>query len=264
MPKVRTRSGHEKREPYPLNGFPRGIIEGLGQRLIHRKAVGQTDISGDDFCRIFAETIGGVSLDSPLGVADVIWENCCWSAKTVKNGTPHQFEVGRENDKRPKRVRLISGRNSPIYSANITDFFADIQATGKAVISIYNSRINEARGQYSDLRLLVFLRNMQSQEFTIFERPINEYALDDYVWQRNKDDNLEGYLGEEHVFTWQPHGSQFTIILPVPKTATRFRITQQIPQIQMDDVLNAIEYKPEMIQILTNYQKEIGNMHLTQ
>jgi len=32
-------------------------------------------------------------------------------------------------------------------------------------------------------------------------------------------DNLEGYdrSGDAHVFTWQPHGSQFTIIENVPE-----------------------------------------------
>ena len=258
MQKVRTRSGHEKREPYPLNEFTPEFIEELGKRLIHRKAIGQPDISGDDFCHIFAEAIGGESLDRPIGIADVTWENCCWSVKTVKNGDPHQFTVRKKNQDEPKRIRLISGRNSPSYSAGISDPFTDIQATGKAVLNIYNSRINEARGQYSDMRLLVFLRNMQSQKFTIFERPINEYAVGDYKWRRNKENNLEGRNGAgEHVFTWQPHGSQFTIILPIPIKATRFHITQKIPQIPMENVLEAVKYESDWIQILPDWQEEI-------
>ena len=41
-----------------------------------------------------------------IGLDDVIFGNCAWSAKTVKGNLSQ------------KRVRLISGRNSPSYSFN--------------------------------------------------------------------------------------------------------------------------------------------------
>ena len=150
MPQVKTRSGYQKREPYPLNQFPAAVVEEIGKRFVHHMAVSPYDISGDDFSRMFADAIQGKALDKPLGVVDVDWNGCGWSVKTVKHKQPFTKDM----------VRLISGRNDPNYSADISDPLADIQATGRVVIEIYNSRINEAREQYGDLRLLVLVRDL--------------------------------------------------------------------------------------------------------
>ena len=250
MPPAKIRSGYKKHEPYPLNQFPVSIIEGFAKRIVHLKAVGHADMSGDIFCQMFADTVSGQAYGNPLGVADVAWNGCAWSVKTVKNSHPHRFEVGGTENSKRKRIRLISGRNSPHYSAGITDPIADVQATGNAVLDIYNSRVDEAREEHDDVRLLVFIRNMVTQEFTVFERTLTPLAVNDYQWSLNNQGNLEGRTDNNHVFTWQPHGSQFTIIEPIPDSATRFRINRQPPMLQMTHVLRLARFEQNWVEII--------------
>ena len=247
---TRIRTGYKKHEPYPVNQITSSVLAGIGKRIVHRKAVGMSDLVGDDFCRIFAEAISGENLSTPVGIADVVWNGCCWSVKTIKNKRPHLFTVGKGADERPKRIRLISGRNSPAYSSGISDPMADPQETGQSVLNIYNSRIGEAREKHDDVRLLVFVRNWETQEFTIFERSVATYAVNDYVWSVNDKQNLVAHKGNEQVFTWQPHGSQFTIHMPIPESAIRFKLTQTVPLLEMQQVLQFASFKPEWIEII--------------
>ncbi|MCY4261571.1 MAG: hypothetical protein OXC91_15100 [Rhodobacteraceae bacterium] len=223
---------------------------GIGKRIVHRKAVGMADLAGDDFANIFAEAIGGMSFRKPVGVADVAWNGCCWSIKTVSNQHPHRFMVGAGGGKRRRILRLISGRNSPVYSAGIDNPFADLQATGNAVLAIYNERIEKARRDHDDVRLLVFVRNMATQEFTIFERPIHPFVLNDYTWTTNDKGNFEAHCAGEHAFTWQPHGSQFTILESVPDSATRFKIRNRVSMLEMQHVLRLTRIRPEWIEVI--------------
>ena len=240
MPTIRIRGGYQKHEPYPLNQFPDKMIEELGKRIVHLVAVGNEDISGDAFDQIFANAIDGKHLGRPLGIADVTWNGCCWSVKTVKQGRPHSV----------RQVRLISGRNSPTFSAGINNPLKDVQATGNAVLEVYNRRIEEAREKHSDIRFLVFVRNMETREFTIFERAVHPFSVNDYAWRLNSNQNLEGFQSDEHIFTWQPHGSQFTIKEEVPASATRFRIRKKPPLIKIMEVLQTIAYEDDWIEIL--------------
>lgn len=251
MPSIRIRGRrHQKREPYPLNDFPEQVIEGIGKRLVHRLAVGHLDINGDDFSRIFADSIGGVSLARPLGVADVTWDGCAWSVKTVQNSHPHKFWVNEKGDKKPKRVRLISGRNSVAFSAGIQDPLTDPQATGNAVLEIYNERIYDARKDYDDVRMLVFVRNMDKREFSMFEQPVTQLIVNDFSWIKNKQNNLEGFTGDVHHFTWQPHGSQFTIIKDMPHSSIKWKINQTPPIIDLQSVLDFASYEKDWIEIV--------------
>ena len=120
----------------------------------------------------------------------------------------------------------------------------------QAVLDIYNERIGAARQEHDHLRLVVLLRNMENLEFTIFERPINQIPVNDYERIINNRKNLEGYKDGKHIFTWQPHGSQFTIKEEVPTSATRFRINQRPDMLPMDHVLRLSRFKPEWIEIL--------------
>lgn len=197
-------------------------------------------MSGDQFSRIFSDAIDGLSFGKPIGIADVAWNGCCWSVKTVQHKQPHEAT----------RLRLISGRNAPIYSSGITDPLKDIQATGASVLNIYNERINKAKWDHDDTRLVVLVRHMQAQEFTIFERPIVPFVANDYEWQVNKRGNLMGLLGDVQMFTWQPHGAQFTIHENVPASATRFRITKNPGMLEMIHVLRLVRFKPDWVKIL--------------
>lgn len=139
-----------------------------------------------------------------------------WSLKTVKNTSPFTS----------KTIRLISGRCSPDYSYGITDPHKDIQQTGRAVLGIWNERINIAQDQYTDVRTMILVRSNDLKQFVLFEEENHRFATNDYVWEVNANGNLIGIdkRTKEHRFTWQPHGSQFTIHTAVPAHCVRFEL----------------------------------------
>ena len=238
---TRVRGGFQKREPYPLNQPSEAVVLRICQRIVYLLAGGHSDLSGGDWSRIFAESIEGVDHASPLGLADVSWNGCCWSQKTVKASKPLTASI----------VRLISGRNDPNFSSGITDPYVDIGATGASVLSIYNQRLAEAQTQHNDVRLGVLVRSMDQLEFTYFERPIIPFALNDYEWKVNRNNNLEGHGAGSHRFTWQPHGGQFTIKEPVPDSATQFRIVQRPGVASLDAVLQSVGFAEDWVQIIS-------------
>ena len=236
------RGGARRRnEPYPLGQFPDKLLFDIAKQIVHRLAIGLGDITGDDFGTIFAHAVGGTHRGKPLGVADVEFNGCAWSIKTVKSDKP--FDVS--------MVRLISGRNSPDYSLNIRDPHINPENTGRAVLAIWNARVNEAMDEYDDLRIVVMIRNMETREFSIFEEEAQRFTPTDFSWTFNRRGNLDGHnkSTEAHEFTWQPHGSQFTVRRNVPASARRFKINPNIPMVQPDTIFTAIKFKPEWITI---------------
>ncbi len=227
---------------WALGSIPRSVIVGIGKQLVHRIAVGHSDITGDDFGTIFANAIEGTHRESPLGVADVVLDGNAWSVKTVKSVRPFK----------EKKVRLISGRNSPDYSLGITDPHKDIQATGKAVLAIWNKRVNEALGEHNDIRVAILIRNLETKEFVLFEENAARYAADDYVWTKNGRNNFEGHdkVTGEHKFTWQSHGGQFTVKRVVPGSAIKFIINKNPPVIEAQHILNLTKYNDNWIEII--------------
>jgi len=229
----------QRSAPYPLGEFPRDVVVAIGKHIVHRLAVGQIDITGDDFGEIFARAIGGLHRNSPLGIADVECDGCAWSVKTVKATRPFT----------QRRVRVISGRNSPNYSHDIQNPHEDIEATGRAILEIWNGRVGETFKSHDDLRVLVFIRNLSTLQFTIFEHEATRFIPTEYTWLKNRQDNFEGtdMLGN-HCFTWQPHGSQFTVLHAVPKSAYRFKITHRPMALKEDDILDFVNYDDSWIE----------------
>ena len=241
--KIRLRGSKPRRSgPYPLGQIPNRILVEIGKQVVHRLAVGLGDITGDDFGTIFAEATGGVHGARPLGIADVVSNGCAWSVKTVKSNRPF----------RERRVRLISGRNSPDFSAGISDPRNDPAATGEAVLSIWNARVNEAMEEFEDLRIAVLVRNIAAREFLLFEEEAHRYPPRDYCWGFNRKGNLEGRdrVAGKHHFTWQPHGSQFTIIREIPGSARRFSIKPNVPVVDPKVILSHVGFLPGWIDIL--------------
>ena len=233
--------GPLSRGPYPLGQIPDSVLVETGKQIVHRLTVGLGDITGDDFGTIFAKAVGGVHRTRPLGLSDVEWNGCAWSVKTVKASQPFT----------QRAVRLISGRNSPDYSLGIENPHTNPAATGRAVLSVWNARVNQGMGEHEDLRIGVLVRNIEVREFTLFEEEAHRFSPDDYAWQFNKRNNLEGYdkVTGEHRFTWQPHGSQFTIIRDVPGSARRFSIGPNVPMVDPAAVLAWAGYRDHWIEI---------------
>jgi len=93
--------------PYPLNKFPSDFALKVGKQVIYLIYAKSTpSLEGGEWENVFAKAIGAEWKPSNVGLDDVILGNCAWGAKTVKNANPWKA----------KYVRLISGRNSPVYS----------------------------------------------------------------------------------------------------------------------------------------------------
>ena len=239
-PRLRDSSKRLSREPYGLNDIPDDIVVRLGGYLIYLIYSGRRDISGNDYGEALAYALNGTHLGSPLGIADVALDKLAWSAKTVKQSNPFQTS----------NIRLISGRCSPDYSYGITDPHKDIQKTGTAVLNIWNERINIAQDHYANVRTSILVRSYDLLSYVLFEEENHRYRTSDYEWRTNKNGNLIGYEKgtNNQCFTWQPHGSQFTIHTSIPANAKKFRLRKP-PVINSQDVLNLLKFDSSWVSI---------------
>jgi len=206
-PKLRT--VNKSLPPYPLNEFPKEFPYILGRELVYLLAS-----KG-----IFATCIGAEWNPSNVGLDDVILGNTAWGAKTVKATNPSK----------QKKVRLISGRNSPVYSfGDKIDTNADPNLVGKSILEIWNERVSSIREKFQNLRTVVLVKSNDLTEVVVFEFDTIRYDPELFAWEWNKNSNLEGIekSSTEHRFTWQPHGSQFTIIEDVPEQGLVIKIKQ--------------------------------------
>jgi len=232
------------RRQWHVGSIPDDVIHGIGEGLAHRLAVGNKDITGDDFGDIFSRAVGGIHKQTPLGIADVIWNGCAWSLKTAQRKKPHAA-VGQS-------VRLISGRNSPDFSFGIENPREDPEKTGAAVLSIWNARVDEAAQEHDDLRIVVLLRDMESRSFLLFEKQAKHFIKNEFYWKFNRNGNLQGYkkTSDGHCFTWQPSGGQFTVIREVPGSSRLFSINRDVPIVPADFVLDKIGFEKSWISIV--------------
>jgi hypothetical protein len=240
-PKLRDNKEKKLYELYPLGQISDEVVYSIGKWMTYYFAVGKSDIDGEDWGDIFAKAINGGHLNSPLGIADVIYEGMAWSVKSVKL----------ENPLTAKHIRLISGRCSPDYSYNISNPHEDIQKTGAAVLGIWNERINIAKEKYEPLRTSILVRNFNSLEFLLFENETERFITKNYIWKENKNGNLEGFdiLSNKHAFTWQPHGSQFTILYDIPVSAKKFRIKRPAV-LDFEKTMESIGFEQNWVAIL--------------
>lgn len=238
-PRLRDAYRLHRNENHPLGELPDEAIRKIGAQIIYMLYTGRADMTGDDWGRIFAESIGAEALGSPLGIADVVKGRCAWSLKTVKANRPSETTS----------VRLISGRCSPDYSYGIENPHDDIQRTGDAVLAIYNSRVQISYRDHSPVRTLVLVRSPDLLNFLVFEKELHEYNLSDYTWTENKQGNFIGKNSEGvHCFTWQPHGSQFTIVEPVPDNAIKFSVRKP-PSLSLETALRTMQFDDSWVTI---------------
>ncbi|MGN0867259.1 MAG: hypothetical protein ACI4SG_06240 [Oligosphaeraceae bacterium] len=215
-PRLRDSKKLSFHELYPLNNIPKEIIVKLCSHFVYLIATGRNDITGNDFGDAIADAFGGIHYASPVGIVDIGLGAQAWSVKTLKC----------KNVFKAKSVRIITGRNSPDYSYGINDPHHDIQKTGDAVLGIWNERINVAYSKFHSIRTLVLVRNFSMDRFVIFEEDIRKVRQSDYRWVLNKNNNFAGIekaTGKQR-FTWQPHGSQFTVHTDIPENAVKFEL----------------------------------------
>ena len=240
-PKLR---GVDKYKPdYPLGQFPSGFAMELGKELIYLLATrNPPTLEGSDWEQIFARCVGAQWTPSNVGLDDVQLHQMAWSAKTVKNKNP--FKV--------KHVRLISGRNSPDYSFDIENVHTeDPDKLGEMILGIWNARITDVRKKFATTRTVVLIKGDDLSTVSVFEEEALKFLPEDYEWEWNQKGNLEGYLKGSDVkkFTWQPHGSQFTVTTVVPDNRLKLRIRRP-PLLNRDEVLTQLKFDPSWIEIV--------------
>ncbi len=157
-------------------------------------------------------------------------------------------------DKHPftqKTIRAISGRNDIKFSFDFNgDPSLDPQATGRMVLSIWNSRVEESLSEFEELRIFVMVRDMNALEFTLFEIEAPRYIVDDYQWTVNKNGNFCGFekATGRQCFTWQKGGTQFTVHHLIPPSSYKFRITQRPVTLEEHQVIHLSRFQDSWVQ----------------
>ena len=239
-PKLRT--VNKSVAAFPLNEFPKDFPFLLGKELIYLLASkGKSELEGSDWESIFASCIGADWKPSNVGLDDVIMGNTAWGAKTVKATKPST----------QKKVRLISGRNSPIYSfGERIDTKANPNTVGSLILDIWNERVSAIREKFKHLRTVVLIKSGDLSEVVVFEFETIRYDNELFKWEWNKNNNLVGSEKKsgEHRFTWQPHGSQFTILEDVPETSLVINIKQP-KTLDKEKILTALGFDKSWITV---------------
>jgi hypothetical protein len=241
-PRLRTVS--KSVSAYPLNKFNSDFPYILGQEIVYLLASkGRADLQGNEWEQIFALCIGADWKPSNVGLDDVVMGNTAWGAKTVKSGI--------KNFKDLKQIRLISGRNSPVYSYGGTiDTSADPNEIGEQVLEIWNERVSAIREKYKHLRTVVLVKSNDLSQVAVFEFDTIRYDAELFEFEWNKRGNLEGFVKgtRDKQFVWQPHGSQFTIIEKVPEETLILKIKQP-ETLDKEKILEAIGFDKSWVTI---------------
>lgn len=91
-------------------------------------------------------------------------------------------------------------------------------------------------------------------DYLVFEFDTIRYGPDLYRFEWNKRMNLEGHEKslEKHKFTWQPGGSQFTIIEDIPEK--RLHIFIKKPEkVAKEKILEAVNFDSSWYRIVSDY-----------
>lgn len=122
---------------------------------------------------------------------------------------------------------------------------------GEKILAIWNERVAAVRKFLKHVRTIVLVKSNDLLELAVFEFDTTIYPADQFMWKWNERNNLEGYEKPSnlHKFTWQPHGSQFTIIENVPKDRLALRIKQP-PKLDSNAILKALKFNSSWIEIL--------------
>lgn len=121
---------------------------------------------------------------------------------------------------------------------------------GEQVVSIWNERVSAIREKFSHLRTVVLLKEPNLEEVGVFEFETIRYDPELFFWGWNDRGNLEGYekATRKHVFTWQPHGAQFTILEDVPDDLLIVKIKKH-EKANRDTILEGVGYRRDWIEI---------------
>ena len=155
----------------------------------------------------------------------------------------HTFEI--------HHVSLANTLHLPVdYDKAVGECAADPNSLGAMILEAWNKSLTIVCG-FDEERFSVLFAGMDSPCAVFFEVPIVSFEPSEYVWEWNEDGGLDGYEKETDVqrFTWQPHGSQFTVISRVPDNRLKLRIKQP-PLLDRDAVLTQLKFDPSWVEIV--------------
>lgn len=239
MPRLRT--VEKVKPPYPLNQFPSDFGYKLGKEIVYLLATKSLPVlEGPEWEQIFANCIGAVWKPSNVGLDDIVLGVCAWGAKTVKAKNPHHS----------KSIRLISGRNSPAYSFEEMVLDREPQEIGNDVLKIWNARVEALRNKFTHLRTVVLVKSEDLTKLAVFEMETVLYPLDRFKWSKNARGNLQA-IDEtgKHRFTWQPHGSQFTIMEEIPNECLLVEVKQP-EKLDREIVLKSLNFDKSWVTVV--------------
>ena len=247
MREPRLRTVNKAVAPFDLNKFPTKFIDTLAKEIVYMMATKSSmSLEGNEWEQIFAECVGAEWKPSNVGLDDVVLDNCCWGAKTV---------FGLTNIEKQQTVRLILGRNSPTYSYGIDSITSeDPNEIGRLVLDIWNERVSAVRQVFKFVRTVVLVKSKDYKDFLVFEFDTIRYDPELYRFEWNARMNLEGYEKStgKHKFTWQPSGSQFTIIEDIPDK--RLHISIKKPEkVDKETILRAVNFDSNWYQIVSDH-----------
>lgn len=239
-PKLRT--VNKVKPPYPLNDFPEEFPYKLGKEIVYILATKNTiSLEGTEWEEIFANCIHAEWKPSNVGLDDIVLGNTAWGAKTIKAPNPSA----------KKTIRLIIGRNSPEFSfGEYKDIDKDPNGVGSSILEIWNERVSSIREKFKFLRSVVLIKSNDLKHLVVFEFDTNRFEIEKYEWRLNKNHNLEGWSIKDntHKFTWQRHGSQFTVIEDVPKK--KLIIKMKAPKkLDKEMVLTSVGFSKDWITV---------------
>ncbi|MCI8814372.1 MAG: hypothetical protein HFH61_03770 [Lachnospiraceae bacterium] len=244
-PKLRT--VNKVAAPFPLNRFPSKFADVFAREIVYMMATKHAmSIEGSEWEQIFAACVGADWKPSNVGLDDVVLSSCCWGAKTV-------FASAKDILKQ-KNVRLVCGRNSPTFSFGIDKITSENpDVIGRMVLNIWNERVSAVRQIFKFVRTVVLIKAKDYSEYLIFEQDTVRYDYERYSFRWNKNNNLEGYDRETdvHKFTWQPSGSQFTIIERIPEERVHIKVKKPA-SIDKETLLSMIHFDNSWYTIVKN------------
>lgn len=245
MAEPRLRTVNKAVAPFAVNKFPDSFVDTLAKNIVYMMSTKQSmSLEGNEWEQIFAECIGADWKPSNVGLDDVVLDNCCWGAKTV---------FGQGDIERQDKVRLICGRNAVTYSFGVDNYSSvDPNELGKMVLQIWNERVSAMRQVYKFVRTVVLVKSKDYSDYLVFEFDTLRYEPELYRFEWNKRGNLEGYEKEsgQHKFTWQPSGSQFTIIEKIPKERLHISVKRPAP-ITKEVILQTLKFDKTWYKIIS-------------
>lgn len=201
---------------YKNNEFSEDTKRIIAEDVYYKRFLGD-DYIWSDFEDTVARCMHGTRKKSNTGLTDIYNNITAWSAKTLRKKHPFSDNP----------VDIISGRIDirKLYKIdNLKEYSPHDLA--KMILDMWNSRVNEAKAKYNDIRTIILLRSYDLKTVSFYEEETSIYNVDDYDWIWTKDGIIYGMdkVSNTVKLKWYPSGNHFRIISIPPKNRINLEI----------------------------------------